>query len=93
MHIYKYIHVSLYMLCICRKGSCRHLEATLLSSFSRPVELTCAALICQGHERSVAIASGSRVEICNGQGVVQKTIQFSEEEDESTYIYISNIIQ
>lgn len=54
-------------------------QATILSAFARPVEMNGAALICQGHERSVAIAGGGKIEICNAQGVVQKTIQFSED--------------
>ncbi|CAK9076435.1 unnamed protein product [Durusdinium trenchii] len=54
-------------------------QPTVLSQFSRSNEMTSAALICQGHDRSVAIAAGAKIEITNQQGVVQKTIQFSEE--------------
>jgi len=54
-------------------------QANILASFGRSTEITCAALICQGHDRSIAMASGSKIEITNSQGIVQKTMQFSEE--------------
>ncbi|CAJ1392249.1 unnamed protein product [Effrenium voratum] len=55
------------------------MQASIMSSFSRSSEMACCALICQGQERSVAIACGAKIEFTNIQGVVQKTIQFSEE--------------
>jgi len=41
--------------------------------------IACAAISCSSHERIAFIATKSKVELCNFQGSVKKTIQFSAE--------------
>lgn len=58
----------------------RTMTTSLSSSFKHEASpIAVAALIVQAQERTVAIATGAKIELCNIQGHVSKTIQFSAE--------------